>query len=110
VKALIVGGERHGEWQDVLDGSTAWVNIRTADTYRVRRVNWGINDFVTGEVKEVYYLHVAVHPELTGPGEQQRVPQLLSLLAMSAFVRAHGEKDQVPDTVEELTQADEPKG
>lgn len=104
MKALIIGGRRHGEWQDVLDGSTAWVDIATADTYRIRKVNWGINDMMTGEMKELYLVRLAVHPDLTGPGEAQQVTHLLSMLAMSEFVRAHGEKEKTPDTPAELTE------
>lgn len=107
MNALIIGGARHGEWIDVLDGSTAWVDIRTADTYRVRKLGWGITQLneqgqmlLTGES---YRLVLLVHPDLTitGPqAEQQIVTQLMQMLAMNDFIRAHGdlEKPDVPDS------------
>jgi hypothetical protein len=92
VKALIIGGARHGEWQDVLDGVQAWVNLRDASTYRIRRANSAITDAATGEVKEVYVIPLAVHPDLLGPREPEYVGQLLNALAMNEFARAHGER------------------
>jgi hypothetical protein len=96
MKALIIGGERHGEWQDVLDGAQAWVNLRDACTYRIRKAHSAITDAATSRVKEVYIVHLAVHPDLTGPNEPQVVGQLLNLLAMNEFARAHGEQQEVP--------------
>jgi hypothetical protein len=104
VKTLIIGGPRHGEWIDVMAGVRGWVDIRTATTHIVRGIKWAINDLNTGEVTEVYDLRLAVHPDLVGPTEPQTVPQLLSMLAMSAFAREHGEPVElaVPDTAAEL--------
>jgi hypothetical protein len=104
VKVLIIGGPRHGEWIETLDGIRGWVDIRSATTHVVRGIKWAINDVATGEVSEVYDLHLAVHPDLIGPNEPQMVPQLLNMLAMTAFAREHGEAVQlkVPDTAAEL--------
>jgi len=96
MKALIIGGARHGEWQDVLDGSQAWVNLRDASTYRIRRAHSAITDMATGAVKEAYVVPLAVHPDLAGPDEPAVVGQLLNALAMNEFARAYGERQEVP--------------
>lgn len=96
MKALIIGGDRHGEWQDVLDGVQAWVNLRDASTYRIRKAHSAITDEATGRVKEVYVVHLAVHPDLTGPKEPQVVGQLFNAIAMNEFARAHGEPQEIP--------------
>lgn len=96
MKALIIYGLRHGEWVDVLDGSNAWVDIRTATTHRIRKVTWNVTTVTTSEVKEAYTLRVAVHPDLVGPNEVETAGQLLQMLAMNEFVRAHGEAQEIP--------------
>jgi hypothetical protein len=107
VNVLIIGGTRHGEWIDVLDGSTAWVDIRTADTYRIRNLGWEVTRIGQGGAEltgENYRVPLAVHPDLTLAGpeqEQEIVTRLLQMLAMNAFIRAHGEPvatEPVPDT------------
>lgn len=96
MKALIIGGERHGEFVDVLDGAQAWVDIRSATTHRIRVTTWNILDPRTNAVTEAYSLPLAVHEELLGPSEPMIVPQLLQLLAMNEFARSHGVAQDIP--------------
>lgn len=107
MNALIIGGDRHGEWIDVLDGVAGWVDIRTATTFRIRRLGWGITRIGKGGPEltgEQYKVPLAVHPDLTivGPEqEQQIVTELLQMMAMNEFIRAHGElvaTEPAPDT------------
>jgi hypothetical protein len=96
MKALIIGGDRHGDWVDVLDGAQAWVDIRTAVTHRIRKLTWNVQDIRSGAVTEAYVLHAAVHEELVGPSEPQVVGELLRMLTMNEFARTHGEKQELP--------------
>lgn len=104
--ALVIGGHRHAEWVDVLDGQAFWVDITNATTHRIRKLGWGITRIgkngpeLTGEN---YKLALAVHPDLTDPSmEQAVVTELIKMLAMNEFIRAHGESQQqeqdVPDS------------
>lgn len=95
MKALIIGGDRHGEWIDVLDGAQAWVDIRTATTHRLRKMTWNIQEVRTGTVLEAYVLYAAVHPDLVGPDEPQVVGELLRLLTMNEFARKYGVKQEM---------------
>lgn len=107
MNALIIGGDRHGEWQDVLDGSTAWVDIRTATTFIMRKLAWEVTRLgaqgmeLTGEK---YSVRLLVHPDLAAGGaiqEQQVVTSMIQMMAMNTFIRLHGEPkdpEPVPDT------------
>lgn len=97
MKALIIGGDRNGEWIDALDGSTGWVDIRTASTHRIRTLTWNIQNMATGEVLEAYTLHAAVHPAITqlGQGEPQVAGQMLQSIAMNEFARTHGDNQEI---------------
>ena len=106
MKALIIGGDRHGEWVDVLDGAQAWVDIRTATAHRIRRMTWNVQDVRSGAVTEAYLLYAAVHEDLLGLAEPQVVGELLRMLTMNEFARTHGEKQELPHeptAVERLT-------
>jgi hypothetical protein len=97
VKILIIGGQRNGEWVDGLpDGIRGWVDIRSADTHIVRRITWTITD-MENKVVDAYVLHLAVHPLMTGPEEQAMAGQMLNMLAMTEFARAHGDKQEIPE-------------
>lgn len=96
MNALILGGDRHGEWVDVLDGAGVWVDIRNAVNHRIRKMTWMINDIRNGAVTESYELFCAVHEGLLGPNEPQVAAELLRLLSMNEFVRAHGTKQEIP--------------
>lgn len=96
MKALIIYGMRHGEWVDVLDGSTAWVDIRTATTHTIRKITWQVTNVVTSEVSEAYTMLVAVHPDLVGQNEFAVAGQFLQMLAMNEFARAHGDAQEIP--------------
>jgi len=106
MKALIIGGERHGEWVDVLDGAGAWVDIRTADTFRIRKLGWEVTRIGQGGPEltgEKYKVVLAIHPLVaTGDAlEQQIVTQMIQMMAMNLFIRTHGEPvdpEPVPDT------------
>lgn len=102
MKALIIGGDRHGEWQDVLDGSTAWVDIRTATTFPIRKLSWEVTRIGQGGPEltgEKYKVQLLVHPDLTllgQQGEQQVVTQMIQMMAMNLFIRTHGEPIEAP--------------
>jgi hypothetical protein len=106
MKALIIGGDRHGEWVDVLDGAGAWVEIRTADTFRIRKLGWEVTRIGQGGPEltgEKYKVVLAIHPMIaTGDlAEQQIVTQMIQMMAMNLFIRTHGEPvdpEPVPDT------------
>lgn len=107
MNALIIGGNRHGEWVDVLDGVAGWVDLATATTFRVRKITWAITRIGEGGAEltgESYHLRLLVHPDLADLGpqqEQQVVTELLRMQAMNLFVRTHGEPiepDPVPET------------
>lgn len=95
MKALVIGGERHGEFVDVLDGAQVWVDIEHAVTHRMRRVTNTITD-AQGHVKEVYTLDLAVHEGMLGPQELNYTMASLSTLAMNAFTREHGTAQEIP--------------
>lgn len=99
MKALIIGGERNGEFVDVLDGAQVWVDIRNAANHRIRPFT---NMVVipqpdgTRKVTEAHVLHLAVHEALLGPDEFAMVQQMVTSLAMNAFTREHGEHQEIP--------------
>lgn len=96
MNALILGGERHGEWVDVLDGAQVWVDIRNAANHRIRKLTWMITDARGEKITESYEVHCAVHEALLGPNEPQIATELLRILTMNEFVRAHGVKQEIP--------------
>jgi hypothetical protein len=96
VKALVIGGEKHGEFIDVLDGAQVWVDLEHAVTHRLRRITNTITD-MQGHVKEVYTMDLAVHQAALGPQELDITMAALSTLAMNEFTRAHGTKVDVPE-------------
>lgn len=96
MKVLIIGGARHGEWVEGLpDGIRMWVDIANASRHVIRKAHSNITDLESGKVKEAYVLHLAVHPDLTGPQEPALVGKLLNDLTMNAFARAHGEPQEI---------------
>lgn len=100
MKALVIGGERHGEFVDVLNGVQAWVDIRSASTYRVRKLGVAVMrpaDQGMEPTGEAYQLILAVHPDLTGPNEPVMVQQILQAFVMNDFARRHGEPLNIPD-------------
>jgi hypothetical protein len=111
VKALIIGGQRHGEWIDTLDGTNAWVDIRTATTHRIRKLNWAPADPITNQPSAVYVIALAVHPDLTIGGEQQEqivVTEVVKAYAFDYFFRAEGEKQDLPE--QKIEVPDSPAG
>lgn len=106
MKALIIGGERHGEWvDDLFDGTRIWVDIEHAVRHVLRKLTWSIADIRTSAVTEAYVIYVAVHEQLQGPNEQEMVHQLLQALTMNEFARAHGEPQEIahePSAAERL--------
>lgn len=105
MKALIIGGERHGEWRDGLpDGIRMWVDIEHACRHVVRKLTWTITS-PAGQVLEAYVIYVAVHEQIQGPEEQAVVHQLLQILTFNAFAREHGEAQEIkhePSAAERL--------
>jgi hypothetical protein len=96
VKILIIGGSRHGEWVETLDGTKVWLDITNATQHRIRAVTNNITDVATGKVTEAYTIQVAVHADLLGPYEAQQVSAALNTIAMNAFYRAHGDAQEIP--------------
>ena len=97
MKALIIGGERHGEWVDGLfDGTRIWVDIAHAARHVIRKLTWMVTNPADGTITESYVIYVAVHEQLQGPKEPEVVQELLQSLLMNDFARAHGEKQDVP--------------
>ncbi len=94
MKALVIGGERHGEWIDALDGSRMWIDIANACRYVIRKLTWAVTK--GDKVLEAYVIHIAVHEQISGPGEQDVVTPLLQSLVMNEFARKHGEPQEIP--------------
>lgn len=116
MRAIILGGHRYGEWLDLVDGSTSYVDLRTAETYLIRRITWAVADQL-GQPAGLYKLPIAVWPGLTqnGPAlEQQNAYNALVSLAMTEYMQAHAEghevnlppDETVPDTPADLFGAD----
>lgn len=109
MKALIIGGDRSGEFVDVLDGAQVWVDIRSASHHRIRSFTNMVTvpqSDGTQRVTEAYVLHLAVHEALLGPDEYVMVREIVTALAMNAFTREHGvaqEIPQEPSAAERLT-------
>jgi hypothetical protein len=107
-KVLIMGGERTGEWVQVLAGATGWVDIRTGTTHRIASLRWAVTDpGLDGMpvVTERYVLRMAVHPQIAAdPASGAIVQQALNNLAVTELMRAHAERlpadadPEVPDT------------
>lgn len=97
MKALIIGGERHGEWVDGLfDGTRIWVDIEHACRHVIRQIIITPQDLATGQISEAYEISLAVHEGMQGPNESAVVPQLFQMLAMNEFARTHGVAQEVP--------------
>lgn len=97
---LVIGGEKHGKWVETLDGVQAWVDIVSATTYRIRKLTWGITamDPATFEMRvtDSFVLRLAIHPAIAGrPDEPGIVQEMVRMIAMNEFIRAHGEKQEV---------------
>lgn len=99
MNALIIGGDRHGEFVDVLDGAQVWVDIRNAAHHRIRSITNTVTvEMPDGTVKvtEAHTLYLAVHERLLGPDEPNTVQGLLTRMAMNAFTREHGVHQEIP--------------
>jgi hypothetical protein len=95
VKVLVIGGERHGEWIEVFDGTRIWCDLARAVNHVIRKLTWNVQS-LKGEVTEAYVIYVAVHEQLQGPDEPAVVGELLRALTMNEFARAHGEAQEIP--------------
>lgn len=97
MKALIIGGDRHGEWIDGLfDGTRIWVDLEHACRHVIRQLTVTPADLNTGKVTEAWVLNLAVHESMQGPAEPGIVSQLFQMLAMNAYARTYGEPQEVP--------------
>jgi hypothetical protein len=72
------------------------VDIAHATNHVIRKLTWNVQNIADGTVLEAYVAHVAVHEALQGPNEPAVVSQLVQLLAMNAFVREHGDRQEIP--------------
>lgn len=97
MRALIIGGERHGEMVELPDGSKFWLDIARATQHRIRTVTNHITEAATGKVIQSLTLNVAVHQDLLGPYEMQQVQVALGVLSMNAFFREHGDEQTIPE-------------
>lgn len=96
MKALVIGGPKNGDWIETVDGAKVWLDIVHADTYVIRDITWTITD-MKGQVVDAYRLYLAVHPQIVSSGQEQALAgQLLNLIAMTEFARAHGEQLETP--------------
>lgn len=95
MKALIIGGRRHGEWVDLLDGAQAWVDIRSATTHRARKISWWVTD-ENNRPTDCYKITILVHPEGVGPNEADIVGEIIRIMAMTEFFRTNGHREDVP--------------
>ncbi len=96
MKILIIGGLRHGEWVETLDGTKVWLDIQNAAQHVIRRAEPQVTDLETGEVLEAYRLFLAVHRDLIGPNEPAAVSAALNAMAMNHFARSFGERLEIP--------------
>jgi hypothetical protein len=119
VKYLIIGGKREGEWVELTHRPTGatWVDLMTAETYRVRRITWAVQGPIEGVAAELFKLPILVHPSITGPMEpqfaQMGLMQVIAKPHIDAFMREHAEPQPmaepdlsaaIPDTPAELTE------
>jgi hypothetical protein len=104
---LILGGERTGEFVDVLDGAQTWVDIRTGDRHRIAKLDWSVQATQldgTLTVTERWRLRIGVHEAIAAdPASGGIVQQAISNLAMTHLMRAKAESlpledATVPDT------------
>ena len=93
---MVIGGDRHGEMIETLDGTKVWLDIANATQHRIRKLTNSAIDMSTSEIIDVHVLYVAVHADLLGPQEMQQVQAALTTMAMNAFFREYGEKQDVP--------------
>lgn len=95
LKILVIGGERNGEWINGLpDGIRMWIDIEHAARHVIRPITWNLQ--VGTEVTASYRLNLAVHEQLQGPNEPMVAQNLLAMVAMAEFAKAHGEPLEIP--------------
>lgn len=118
MRALIIAGPRNGEWVDLADGSAMWVDLLTAETYRVRKITYVMSG-PDGTATDMWKLPILVHPQLIGhPQEAQIVQGVLNQMIaekfMPDYMREFGERQElgddaamlVPDSPAELFRPD----
>lgn len=107
MNVMIIGGERSGQFVDVLEGSRGWVDIRTGTTFQVARLDWAVQDPGPDGlpvVRERWRLRIAVHPDIvTHEASGQIVQQAVQNMAMTYLCRAEAEPlpldtEKAPDT------------
>lgn len=123
MKVLIIGGPRQGEWLELaaIGGheQKTYVDLLTAETYRIHRLTWAVEGPVKGVAAELFTLPIAVHPSISGPMEPQLAEmalyQVIAAPHVDAFMREHAvpqpmaEPDLaevIPDTPAEITESD----
>jgi hypothetical protein len=97
VKLTIIGGPLHGQTREVPDGTAAWLDIERAETYPCRAITWAVAG-TDGMPQELWRLPVAVWPGFTfgGPAsELAQVNNALTQLAMTEYMRAHADAQQL---------------
>jgi hypothetical protein len=101
MRVLIMGGDRHDEWIELMDGSPTYVDLRTADTYPIRAINWAITG-TDGHAGRFWRVMIAVHPSLTRlppQMEQEQVQGALFRMTMTHWMETFGTEQPMSDPV-----------
>jgi hypothetical protein len=100
MKALIMGGDRHGEWVELDEGSAAFFDLRHAATYPIRAIWWTMPG-AEGEPARLWKVYIAVHPDLTVRGrrfEQDQTQGALFRMTMTFWMEEYGELQPVDES------------
>ena len=93
----LVGGSLHAQDVALPEGATSHLDLGSADTYYVRKVQYLARDNATGEPASYFKAEVAVWEKLLGlPNEGAVVMTLVQDLACRAWFAEHGEEAEMP--------------
>lgn len=93
----LVGGPRHADDVELGEGQVSYLDLRTAETYYVRSVQYLARDNETGEPSAYYVAQVAVWEKLLGGAQEgQVVMMLVSDLAAREWFAEHGAEAEMP--------------
>lgn len=93
----MVGGSRHADDVELPEGAKAHLDLRTADTWYVRGVQYLERDPATQEPSRYYKAQVLVWEKLLGqPQEGQLVMAMVMDLAARSWFAEHGEEAEMP--------------
>jgi hypothetical protein len=92
MRTLIMGGPRHGEWVETIEGVRTWLDIVRAETYVIRAITWVAAPSDGGDGSS-WRVSIAVHPSLTGLPtgvEQEQVQAALFRMTMTHWMAEFG--------------------